>query len=301
MQNKYEIGTLSITAPTYFPKVSTVRSMRQSPQLPIFVINLDRSPARLDAFRDQMEKLGLTFERVAAIDGSDLSHEGYYRYFNDPNTLLSLGMGQIGCFLSHRKAWSIMLERGLDWVFIGEDDIHVSDSFRRFFFGLNWAPHDASLIKAETHRQRVVLGPRLGETAGQHSLRQLKSSHLGTGGYFINASAAEFLLRATKCVIGPIDQVLFDPKFDLFQKMAVYQIDPAICVQDFLLWKTDKKHNFDSTLQTERDELIQKNSYHTKIKGWGKLMREVRRAQNRVKISLSRNTIKRVTFAGDQL
>ena len=36
---------------------------------PIYVINLDRSPERLKEITHQLEKFGLIFERVQAVDG----------------------------------------------------------------------------------------------------------------------------------------------------------------------------------------------------------------------------------------
>jgi glycosyl transferase family 25 len=45
----------------------------QSAQVPIFLINLERSAARLQRTTERLAKLGLTFERIPAVEGSVLT------------------------------------------------------------------------------------------------------------------------------------------------------------------------------------------------------------------------------------
>lgn len=268
-------------------------------QIPLFLINLDRSPDRLAAFRDQMEGLELTFERVAAVDGCDIPEEEVHRLLQNKSHLFSLKRGEMGCFLSHRKVWNIIVERKLNWAFIAEDDVHIANAFP-FFSNANWIPNDANVVKAETLRQRVFMSRGLSQKLFDHRLRRLKSGHLGTGGYFLNATTAQFLMSATESVCDPVDQLLFNPLLGLFQQMTVYQIDPAICVQDFLLENAQQEKRFVSTLQGERDAAVRPAEISPKPIGWAKFRRETRRVSNRLKIFLSGNTSKRVPFINDR-
>lgn len=250
--------------------------MRLSSSIPVFLINLDRSPERLASFEKQMEGLGLTFERVTAVDHSDISEEEVKRLQKNSSQLLPWDKGAMGCFLSHRKVWQIIVKRELGWAFIAEDDLHIAKA-NPFFEDKNWLPHDADIVKAETFRRRVSLAERSGAKVDGHDLRKLKSSHLGGGGYFINTHAAQLLLNETERVSDPVDHIIFDLSFGIFQQMNVYQIDPAICVQDFLLQDDQHRVGFSSTLQDER-----KAWDGPKPKGWAKVWREIVRPFKRL-------------------
>lgn len=272
-------------------------------QIPLFLINLDRSPERLNAFCDQMKKLGLTYERIKAVDGCDISDEEVHRLLQNQSQALAVWeRGAMGCFLSHRKAWHTIVERELDWAFIAEDDVHIAKA-HPFFSDKSWIPSDADIVKAETHRQRVIMSQRLSQKIDGHSLRKLKSCHLGTGGYFLNASAARFLLSTTESACDPVDHMLFDPCLGLFQQMTVYQIDPAICVQDFLLNNTQQQKHFVSTLQDERDAASRPAAPPPKPRGWRKVAREMHRPFKQfgkhIKNIRDKNVFKLVTYTGD--
>lgn len=251
--------------------------MSFSSQIPFFLINLDRSPDRLAAFGEQMEKLGLAFERVKAVDGSNIPDEEVQRLYEKQSQWFPWDKGAMGCFLSHRKVWSIIVNRGLDWSFIAEDDLHIAKA-APFFTEYSWIPYDADVVKAETFRERVLMSQGLPQKVDGHDLRRLKSSHIGAGGYFLTASTARFLLDETESICDPTDHVLFDPLLGLFQKMTVYQIDPAICVQDFLLQNTRREMGFVSTLQGERNNWAgAPQNLSPKPRGWAKVWREISR------------------------
>lgn len=284
--------------------------MPSSSQIPFFLINLDRSSERLSAFQDQMERLGLSFERVKAVDSCEISDEEAQRLLNKQSRRFPWDKGAMGCFLSHRRVWNIIVERELGWSFIAEDDLHIAKA-DPFFTGDSWIPRDADVVKAETYRQRVLMAQASPLRVGRHNLRKLKSSHLGTGGYFLNASTARFLLNATEHICDPVDTVIFDPLLGLFQQMTVYQIDPAICVQDFLIQSTQQEKGFVSTLQSERNDWTDPTLLlppKTKPRGWAKVWREisrpfkrlVSRIRDRWKNVRNKVVVRLVPYAGDR-
>jgi glycosyl transferase family 25 len=91
-------------------------------QIPVFVINLDRSPERLSSIAKRLNKLSIQFERVAAVDGSLLTNaqiEGFvknapWRRKNTP--------GEIACYLSHLKVMKIIRDKKIERAVILEDD-----------------------------------------------------------------------------------------------------------------------------------------------------------------------------------
>lgn len=259
-----------------------INNMPLTPQIPIFLINLDRSTDRLLAFDEQMSGFGLKYERVPAVDGNSLSEGEVDRLSRASSGRLPWDKGAMGCFLSHRKVWELIIERELDWAFIAEDDLHIAKA-NPFFSESTWIPENADIIKAETFRRRAVLSKALDEKINGHDLRRLESIHVGAGGYFINCEAAEFLCAITEELSDPVDHVIFDPEFDVFHKLTIYQIDPAICAQDMHLRNKNEEKSFESTLQSERKNW----DGWAKPKGFAKVWREISRPFKQVSSRLS--------------
>ena len=97
----------------------------------IFVINLDSNPERLDSITKQCERLNLSFERVSAIRGRDLTPDKknniYQVGINKQSYDSLLTDGEIGCYLSHIYCWQKMIDEQLDYALILEDDAELSD------------------------------------------------------------------------------------------------------------------------------------------------------------------------------
>lgn len=94
--------------------------------LPVFVINLDRSPDRLASVSEQLREAGVPFARFPAVDGSrtdragpDVSHWG--RHFATDSML--------GCALSHMHLWRHVRNEGLRAALIMEDDVRLVPGF----------------------------------------------------------------------------------------------------------------------------------------------------------------------------
>lgn len=69
----------------------------------LFLINLCRRRSRLTRVQSQCNALSLPWERVPAVDGLSLSSSIVKNF--DLTTLRPLKRGEIGCYLSHQKAW----------------------------------------------------------------------------------------------------------------------------------------------------------------------------------------------------
>ncbi|XQF93946.1 glycosyltransferase family 25 protein (plasmid) [Pseudoalteromonas espejiana] len=80
----------------------------------IFVINLARSTKRLIQTTERLSAVNLTFKRIDAIDGNNLTdkqkHLNYSPQLNKQKYHYALSNGQIGCYLSHRKAWKKIVD-----------------------------------------------------------------------------------------------------------------------------------------------------------------------------------------------
>ncbi len=159
---------------------------------------------------------------------------------------------EIGCFLSHRKTWKLIVESDEPWAFVCEDDIHMADNFTKFLETSAWMPENADIVKAETMRVRIEMSARkTAETLG-HCLRELRSEHLGSAGYFVSREASTKLLALTEECCEPADRVLFSPDITVARQLNIHQLDPALCIQDYLLVKEGQGVGFITQIPQER-------------------------------------------------
>ena len=266
--------------------------------IPIFFVNLTSQPERLEWFTAQCRKLDIEAVRVDAVNGSELSDQELDGYRQRRQMDAHFGPAEIGCYLSHWRAWEQFLATDADWGFIAEDDLHLAVDSADFFRSTEWIPHDADVIKAESTFKKCHLG-KVGDLSGSvRSLRRLLSLHGGGGGYFLSRNSAMELCRHARLVAEPVDLLIFHPKLGFFEKNTVYQIDPAIGAQD--LFFSQKIADFQkSGLEVERQTLRKKPSS-------SKILRELKRPgiqllhyiSNRVKKLIWRSEWRAVPYAG---
>ncbi len=139
--------------------------------IPIFVINLERSADRMRDIAQRLDALGLSYERFPACDGRKVEREFIAR--NYPSFLESYDEGSenlpgIGCSVSHIGASKLILERGLDAACIMEDDAEFDDDFPRFVDTGTKYPEWADTIKLEARvNRKLVACCHIGTVAGR--------------------------------------------------------------------------------------------------------------------------------------
>jgi glycosyl transferase family 25 len=118
----------------------------------VLVINLARSPQRLKAIKEQLDAINVSFERVDAIDGKNLSDDEMESV--SPAGIVSrsyhrqLSKAEVACSLSHKKAWQRILDDGIDFAIVLEDDVELLDNFTDVLQLLSDLPHsDWDFIK----------------------------------------------------------------------------------------------------------------------------------------------------------
>lgn len=183
------------------------------------LINLDRSTDRLAAFREQAERIGLPFERLAATDAAQI-HFGRG----------DLRPGEVACFESHKRAWQMLVDSGEPWIAVFEDDVCLGSAIVALLGRHDWIPPATDLVKLETFQERVVLAPRASAAPGCR-LHRLYSTHLGAAGYVISRRWAAELLRMSDGYREPVDWLLFDLDTDASPKANILQVVPAPCIQ----------------------------------------------------------------------
>lgn len=98
--------------------------------IPILLINLDRSTQRLQAATEQLKRWDLPFTRISAVDGKSLDANTINQVFDAATARrrypYDLTIGEIGCYLSHVKCWQYIVDQQLDFAVILEDDLRLN-------------------------------------------------------------------------------------------------------------------------------------------------------------------------------
>jgi GR25 family glycosyltransferase involved in LPS biosynthesis len=176
-----------------------------------FVIHLERAEGRRKSVEALIGALPIPGEILPAVDGKLLTPEAakaaYARARHAPRYPFALGLPEIGAFLSHRAAWRRIVDDGLDWAAVFEDDAFV-DPGR--FAGL------LDFLAAERAGWSYVLMPATGlepggETlalSGAFALIRPRSPPLRAIGQIVSREAAERLIAVTAPFDRPIDTFL---------------------------------------------------------------------------------------------
>jgi len=119
----------------------------------IFVINLDKRPDKLEFVKAQLDKLGLDFERIAGVDGLNLTEDEIAKAYspkkNRKEYVRPLHRGQIGCYLAHVRVWRAIVEQNLDFGVILEDDVYIKDTLKPAIGALEDAYPNWGLVRLE--------------------------------------------------------------------------------------------------------------------------------------------------------
>lgn len=200
----------------------------------------------------EFARLGLRFQRIAAIDGaSRVSDEAPPPLSGSPPHRL-LSRGEIACFLSHRACWMLVADSEDAYTAIFEDDVHFADDAATMLSRHDWIPPNADLVKVETMLLKTRIGRRTLGAASRFRLARLFSLHTGSAGYILSRQAAKSLLETTADLTGPVDHALFDPHFPSSKALTIYQLVPALCVQDVLPGRAQTARSMPSIINEDR-------------------------------------------------
>jgi glycosyl transferase family 25 len=199
----------------------------------IYLINLDRDASRLAHMREQLN--GVSFERVSAVDGSNL-----------PPTTKGLTRFELACLESHRIAWRQFLNGPEDCACIVEDDLHIWPGLVALTGSGSWIPTGAHSVKLDTYRQKVELAEKRIAIAGREIAR-LYSRHQSSAAYIVTREGAARYLDLTASASLPADYALF-PNHPRRLGLRIYQLCPAIAIQDHLLEPNQGSQAFTTTM-----------------------------------------------------
>ena len=178
------------------------------------VINLERSPDRFTRISSQLERLGIAFERFAAVEGRDIdpdatphfSRRDYERRHGKHPTPC-----EIGCYLSHMGAMRRFLESDAEFALILEDDAILGDALPGVLTGLEQlaGQWNISLL----YGNYPGLPQKLERIGRQHELVGFLARETGAVAYAVDRKAAATYLDMLYPMSLPFD-VDFDRAWD---------------------------------------------------------------------------------------
>lgn len=177
-----------------------------------FVIHLDRATGRKAAVAELLKVSPFEAEILPACDGAamqtaerDALYPGPSHF--EPRYPFALGAGEIGCFVSHIRAWQKIVDEDLPGALILEDDVEVDQSL--------FAPAVAFCqTHLETHGYIQLQVRRVPEDAlvlaegGGFKLVRPKVAPLRTSAQLVSRKAAEILLEKNRIIDRPVDGML---------------------------------------------------------------------------------------------
>lgn len=194
------------------------------------LINMDGAEARLAHFTQEAERAGLSFERIAGVNGRAMS-DSELQAHRDPGAIYPLAAGEIGCTLSHRRAWQRICDSGKSWGVIFEDDACLSPQTGDILAQLPEDLERPSIIKLEcSNGEALRLGMKSIAFAGR-SLRPLRGASIGSAAYAITRSACEILLARRAVYAVPLDLYLFSRRHGAIGGLDVFMLAPAPVIQ----------------------------------------------------------------------
>lgn len=241
--------------------------------IPVYVINLARSPERRAFMAEGLSRAGVTPEFVAAADGRRCRGRA-----------LPLSKAETALILSHRKAWRRLLRGGAEHAVVLEDDTHIGEGFAALL-AAGWSAPSFDLVKLETLFDRVWL-ERGSVAIGGRALRRLGAEHLGSAGYLISRAGASKLLAQTRGLDQPVDHSLFGRDVIFQRRLVAYQLYPAIVVQDNLHPDRAARREIATTLHEGDRARLAETARQGKPRGGARLKREAARLLDQTRRAL---------------
>lgn len=243
-----------------------------------FVISLTSATDRRQHIRSEFNKHQVDYEFFDALT-PDKADE-FAKSLNLKIQDASLTPGELACMMSHVAIWKKTIDENIPYVTVFEDDVYLGEDAHYLLNQTNWIQPEWNIIKIETVLKKTISAQRSYNISGvSRQLAQLKSKHLGTGGYILSLKGAKIFFDYINTTnLRPLDELIFE-EFIFKYNEPVYQMKPALCIQEIILAGPDSELSLPSLLIDERKSRMKAH----KIKGLSKIRRELKRVIQQTK------------------
>ena len=208
------------------------------------VISISTANKRRNHIIEQFGQKQIPFEFFDAFTPSEQLDIHLLTYLPNIQITSKLTAGEKGCLMSHFMLWKKCVEDNLDYISIFEDDILLGENAEQFLANDEWLKvrfnfQEIFVLRLETFLMPVQLEHQQQILPFQERYMDiLKSKHFGTAGYIISNAAARYLINLFENLavdkVNAIDEIMFNEQVNV-GIYRVYQLNPAICVQELQL------------------------------------------------------------------
>lgn len=205
-----------------------LKQLIESDKLPIWVLNLERSPERRAFMAGQFSRLSLDYEIISAVDGLKLTIDELERYSKIDAMRCSereLLPGEIGCALSHARIWQKIVDENIEQVLVFEDDIMIGEMMFKVLEELHMLPVDWEFINFATNAGRIPFGEPVYDI---YRICRFTCFANCTGAYLINNSGARKLLNHVYPIRWTADGLTGN---SYITGLVAYGVDPLVVAQ----------------------------------------------------------------------
>lgn len=190
------------------------------------VINLDLEKDRMNFQRKQLGNLGVEFERLSAVrieSKDELSYQTLSQTWERP-----LRISEVSCFLSHKRAWSKVIDYQQPMLIL-EDDAYLASNISCVLQELErLGDLDYVCLEVRGEKQKKLVAQKVRKFFCESSLFRLYQGRSGAAAYVLWPSGAKILMEGT----GKGSKAGLADKFiNATYLLRAYQLEPAIAIQ----------------------------------------------------------------------
>ena len=215
--SKSYVGPFSCARIAVIAQKAAARRKRMTGQtFACLVINLDGSADRLRSVSTALEKAGIVFRRMPAVDGRNLDLDSLPDY--DANEALRymgrrLAGGEIGCYRSHLDAARTFLATDAPYCLVLEDDAAPTPALRRIVEDatafLDRSGPEWRIINLGNHRMKISTPCHIIEADGTtFRLDRAFYFPMTTGAIVWSRRGANEFVRGHDRIFAPVDNFL---------------------------------------------------------------------------------------------
>lgn len=184
-----------------------------------YVINLDSAKGRWEHMKSQLAALDVPYVRIEAVLGRDLTFPD--SGFNEKKFQILTGKqknpAEIGCYMSHLKAFREFLKTASEWALILEDDVTLPSDINDLLSRAMKHRHAFDVLRLTSSREGDYLD--VARLDVMHLLAYNTRVLKNTGAYLINRKAAQACVAKMLPMCLPYD-VALDRDWDFGFKTA---------------------------------------------------------------------------------
>ncbi|PKH63991.1 glycosyl transferase [Psychrobacter sp. 4Dc] len=160
---------------------------------------------------------------------------------------------ELACMMSHVAVWKKAIGERIPYITVFEDDIYLGVDAELLLNNHEWIQPDWNIIKIESFYKKVYLSSKTYNILSKKRyIAQLKSKNLGAAGYILSLQGARILLEyVLHNDIQPIDETIFN-YFITKNQEPIFQMVPALCVQEMIMKESLESLSLPSSLEEER-------------------------------------------------